>query len=112
MTQNLPTHPRVHLLTLRQVLAQKPPSCPAVDVGATVQDALRAMIEQAASAVLVVDATRLVGLFSERDMVRHAALAGNVRAEATPVRTVMAAASVGSNPALRAANGVCPGYTV
>lgn len=89
MTQNLPTHPRVHLLTLRQVLAQKPLNYPVVKMDATVQEALHAMVEQVASAVLVIDATQFVGLVSERDVLHHAARVGHFQVDATPLHTVM-----------------------
>ncbi len=49
---------------LSDVEARKPVPVP---VDATVADAIRAMQEQGAEAVLVVDGERLVGIFTERD---------------------------------------------
>ena len=54
----------------------------------TVLEAIRRMAEHDVGALLVLEDTQLVGLFSERDYSRKVILQG-LRSEDTPVRTVM-----------------------
>jgi CBS domain-containing protein len=55
---------------------------------ATVMDAVRAMVDRNVSAAVVLDGGRLVGVFSERDVVKRVVLEGR-NAETTPVSEVM-----------------------
>ena len=61
----------------------------AVSVEASVADAIRLMLERHVGAVGVVDSEgRVVGIFTERDVLRKLALSGR-SPEATPVRDLM-----------------------
>ncbi len=63
---------------------------PAASVGkeATVLDAVRAMVASEVGATVVLDGTKLVGMFTERDVVRRVVLKG-LDAAKTPVAEVM-----------------------
>jgi CBS domain-containing protein len=74
--------------TAAQLLKLKSPGVVAIAPGATVLDALKLLAEKNVGAVLVMDGTRLVGVFSERDYARKVALKGDPLAT-TPVREVM-----------------------
>jgi CBS domain-containing protein len=56
--------------------------------GATVMDAVRAMVERNVGATIVLDDARLVGVFTERDVVTRVVLKGR-NPETTPVAEVM-----------------------
>jgi hypothetical protein len=71
--------------SVRELLAQRPPGVYAVDVGATVLDALRVMAERNIGAVVVLDGEALAGILSERDYARKGIIAGRAARE-TPVR--------------------------
>jgi CBS domain-containing protein len=62
-----------------------------------VSDAVRVMSEQHVGAVLVVDAGRLVGIFSERDLLRRV-VARRLPVEQTPLRAVMTPDPVTATP--------------
>jgi CBS domain-containing protein len=62
-----------------------------------VADAVRIMSEQRVGAVLVVDAGRLVGIFSERDLLRRV-VARRLPVEQTPLRAVMTPDPVTATP--------------
>jgi CBS domain-containing protein len=68
----------------------KSPRKPVVSVSkeATVMDAVRAMVERNVGATVVLDGGRLVGVFTERDVVTRVVLK-NRSPEATPVAEVM-----------------------
>ncbi len=60
-----------------------------VDIGATVHDAIRMMIDKTVGAVAVIDSQGVVaGMFTERDVLAKFALSGR-DAKATPVRELM-----------------------
>ena len=63
--RQIPQHPRVPPLTVRRLLARTPSPAHAVAVDAPVRAALQAMAEHAVRAVVVVDGSRVVGVFSE-----------------------------------------------
>jgi CBS domain-containing protein len=56
--------------------------------GATVMDAVRAMVERNVGATVVLDNTRLVGVFTERDVVTRVVLK-RLNPETTPIAEVM-----------------------
>jgi CBS domain-containing protein len=75
------------MTTIRQILERKA-EIYAIEPGATVLEALRLMEEKNIGALLVMDGTQLVGIFSERDYARRMILQGRTSRE-TPVRDVM-----------------------
>ncbi len=74
--------------TVAQLLALKTSGIVGIAPDATVLDALKLLAEKNVGAVLVMDGTRLVGMFSERDYARKVVLQGRSSAN-TPVREVM-----------------------
>ncbi len=76
--------------TLRKVLAKKGSKVLSVAPGDTVFQALQLLAEHNIGAVLVMDAGKPVGMFSERDYARKVALLGRVSRD-TLVREVMGA---------------------
>ena len=69
----------------------------------TVFDALRTMADKRIGAVLVIEAGKLVGLFSERDYARKIILVGKSSKD-TPVREIMSSRLV----CVRASKPSCP----
>ena len=74
--------------TAAQLLKLKSPGVVAIAPGATALEALKLLAEKNVGAVLVMDGTRLVGVFSERDYTRKVASKGDPLAS-TPVRELM-----------------------
>ena len=74
--------------TVAQMLERKPSGVISINPDATVLDALNLLAENGVGAVLVMDGTRLVGIFSERDYARRVALKGKSASD-TPVSEVM-----------------------
>lgn len=74
--------------TMRHLLAVKGSTVWSITPTATVLDALRLMAEKDIGALVVLDRTRLVGTFSERDYARKVVLEGRASHD-TPVGTVM-----------------------
>jgi len=62
--------------TVAQMLEQKPTGVISIRPDAAVLDALKLLAERDVGAVLVMDGTRLAGIFSERDYARKVALKG------------------------------------
>ncbi|MCX7139596.1 MAG: CBS domain-containing protein [Proteobacteria bacterium] len=62
--------------TVAQMLAQKPGSVISIKPDVPVLDALKLLAEKDIGAVLVMEGTALVGIFSERDYARKVALKG------------------------------------
>lgn len=58
-----------------------------VSPGASVLDALKLMAEKGIGAILVMEETQVVGIFSERDYARRVVLQG--KSESTPISEVM-----------------------
>ncbi len=75
---------------VRQLLGEPPRQVFSVRADDRVLDALGVLADHSVGAVLVLDGTRLVGVFSERDYARQGELAGR-SAAATPVRELMSA---------------------
>ena len=84
--------------TVAQLLALKPGGIFAVAPQDTVLDAIKLLAEKNVGAVLVMEGTRLVGMFSERDYVRKVDLKGKSPAH-TPVSEVMTREVVFVTPA-------------
>lgn len=74
--------------TVRQLLAEKNRAVVSVRPSDTVLSALKAMADNDIGAVLVIEADKLVGIFSERDYARQGELSGRA-AKDTTVRDVM-----------------------
>ena len=74
--------------TVAQLLALKPGGIVGIAPDAKVLDAVKLLAEKNVGAVLVMDGTRLAGMFSERDYARKVDLKGKSSAN-TPVSEVM-----------------------
>jgi len=74
--------------TVAQMLELKPTGVISISPEATVLDALKLLAEKDVGAVLVMEGTRLVGVFSERDYARKVSLKGKASGE-TPVSEIM-----------------------
>ncbi len=74
--------------SVAQLLALKSGGIVGIAPDATVLDAVKLLAEKNVGAVLVMDGTRLVGMFSERDYARKVVLQGRSSSN-TPVREVM-----------------------
>ena len=74
--------------TIAQVLEGKTAPIATMEADRTVLDALRLLAEHGIGAVLVTDAGRLAGIFSERDYARRVVLEGK-SSSTTPLREVM-----------------------
>jgi len=74
--------------TVRDLLKQKGREVWSIAPDSTVYDALRVLAEKNIGALLVIEAGRPVGIFSERDYARQVILKGKSSKD-TPVREVM-----------------------
>ena len=74
--------------TVRDLLKQKGREVWSIAPDSTVYDALKLLAEKNIGALLVIDAGRPVGIFSERDYARQVILKGKTSKD-TPVREVM-----------------------
>ena len=74
--------------TVRDLLKQKGRDVWSIAPESTVYDALKLLAEKNIGALLVIDAGRPVGIFSERDYARQVILKGKTSKD-TPVREVM-----------------------
>lgn len=84
--------------TVAQMLEGKPAGVISIKPEAAVLDAVKLLAEKDVGAVLVMDGTRLVGIFSERDYARKVALKGKSAAD-TPVAEIMTRQVVFVTPA-------------
>ena len=74
--------------TVAQMLVAKPAGVISINPDAAVLDALNLLAEKDIGAVLVMDGTRLLGIFSERDYARKVALKGKATGD-TRVSEIM-----------------------
>jgi CBS domain-containing protein len=74
--------------TIKDILAKKDPTVVSVSPDATVQAAAETMNQVRVGAVVVLDGDRLVGMFTERDVLTRVVAAGRDPAQ-TPVKDVM-----------------------
>jgi CBS domain-containing protein len=72
----------------QSILSRKGSDVATVDLKASVLDAARVMNERRIGAVVVTSGPRVVGIFTERDVLTRVVAAGRAPAE-TPVETVM-----------------------
>ncbi len=82
---------------LAQLLAKRSPVVNTFGPERPVQDAVRLMAERQVGAVLLVEANRLVGIFSERDLVRRV-VARSLPLDRTQLRTVMTPDPITATP--------------
>jgi CBS domain-containing protein len=75
---------------VKQLLEEKGTRVLSIGPDATVYEALALMAEKGVGALMVMDDTHPVGLFSERDYARNVILKGRTSRE-TPVRDIMSA---------------------
>lgn len=83
--------------TVEQLLQRKGPETWFVSPDETVLDALKLMAEKNVGALLVIEQSRLVGIFSERDYARKVILHGKASKD-TPVSEIMSTAVVCVGP--------------
>jgi CBS domain-containing protein len=76
------------MTTARKLLERKGSKVLTIEAGASVFEALRVMAEHNIGALIVMDATRLVGIFSERDYARKIVLKDKFSRD-TAVREIM-----------------------
>ena len=74
--------------TVSEILSEKSGAVIQIDGGATVFEAVKAMVEANVGALLVTDGAEVVGIFTERDYLRRIAVEGR-RSRDTFVREVM-----------------------
>jgi len=74
--------------TVAEILGEKSGEVIEIDGGATVFDAVKAMVEANVGALLVTDGEEIIGIFTERDYLRRIAVEGR-RSRDTFVRDVM-----------------------
>ena len=84
--------------TVAQMLVGKPTGVISISPDTAVLDALKLLAEKDVGAVLVMEGTRLVGIFSERDYARKVALKGKSASD-TPVSEIMTRQVVCVTPA-------------
>lgn len=83
-----PMHQRIPRLTVRRVLSEKQTGLHYIDSGCQLLNALKVLADKSLEAVLVLDAGRVVGIFSLRNFARAAAIAG-MSAMTLPVSNIM-----------------------
>ena len=74
--------------TVAEILQEKTGDVIRIDGGATVFDAVKAMVEANVGALLITDGERITGIFTERDYLRRIAVEGR-RSRETSVSDVM-----------------------
>ncbi len=74
--------------TIAEILEEKTADVIRIDGGATVFDAVKAMVEANVGALLITDGEKITGIFTERDYLRRIAVEGR-RSRDTVVRDVM-----------------------
>lgn len=84
--------------TIAQVLEGKTAPIAKMEADRTVLEALRLLAEHGIGAVLVTDAGKLAGIFSERDYARRVVLEGK-SSSSTPLREVMTSKLIHVTPA-------------
>lgn len=76
------------MITAEDILKSKSGELVVVPSGATVQDAVRAMAQRNVGSVLIRDGDALLGIYTERDLLRHSAREG-FNAATAPIRDYM-----------------------
>lgn len=83
--------------TIKAFLESSPRAIYSVQPDQTVWEALRVLADNNIGALLVMEGTQMVGIFSERDYARRVELKGRLTQE-TPVREVMTAEFITISP--------------
>lgn len=91
----IPRHPRVEPVTVSCVLRKRPSTLHCVSADATSLEALQLMANHDIGAVLVMDGSRVAGVFSERDHARNALQGTQLTA---PVRELITSCDIVANP--------------
>ena len=84
-----PVHQRVPRLTVRSVLTEKQIALNCIDAGCRLSDALKVLADNRLQAVLVLDADRMVGVFSLQDFAHATATNDGMSAMTLSVSDVM-----------------------
>lgn len=82
---------------VRQILKGKSHHVASIHPGATVYEAIELMAAREIGALMVMDGSRVVGMFSERDYVRNGILKGRLSKD-TEVREIMATQLIRVDP--------------
>ncbi|MEW8460200.1 MAG: CBS domain-containing protein [Candidatus Thiodiazotropha endolucinida] len=85
------------MLTVNQLLQRKGYDIETIDPNATVFEALQSMADHEIGSLVVVEDTKIVGLFSERDYARNIILKGRTSKE-TRVKEIMSSQVLVVNP--------------
>jgi CBS domain-containing protein len=85
----VPRHPRVETLTVKSVLKERPSPICCVEADVASLDALKLMAKHDIGAVMVLDGGRAIGIFSEREYVRHSARVAQLAVTAPVHETMM-----------------------
>lgn len=93
-----PVHQRVPRLTVGAVLAEKHIGLNCIDSGCRLSDALKALADNTLQAVVVLDADRMVGVFSVQDFAHAAAMNDGMSAMTLSVSNVMAPCNCAVSP--------------
>lgn len=93
-----PMHQRVPRLTVGAVLTEKQTGLNCIDSGCRLSDALKVLADNTLQAVLVVDADRMVGVFSLQSFARAAAMNEGISAMALSVSSVMTTCNCAVSP--------------
>jgi CBS domain-containing protein len=91
--------------TIKEILAEKTKPIATLAPGNTVQDAIDLMMARDIGAVLVVDGTKLIGIFTERDCL-HKITAPGLNPREVPVQQVMTAKVRFVTPDLEVSQGL------
>lgn len=84
-----PMHPRVPRLTVSAVLAERQTGLNCIDPSCRLSEALKVLADNTLKAVLVLDADRMMGVFSLQDFAHAAAMNDGVSAMTQSVSDVM-----------------------
>lgn len=84
-----PKHPRVPRLTVGAVLAERQTGLTSIDSSCRLSEALKVLAENTQRAALVLDADRMVGVFSLQDFAHAAAMKDGMSAMTQSVSDVM-----------------------
>ena len=96
-----PRHPRIKPLTVKSLLTGKPLETYTVDSNMPIREALQRMSDHDLGALVVVDDERLLGIISQRSLIRQGLLADDF-APSQPVSQVMTTDLVSASPLLEA----------
>ncbi|MDI6747713.1 MAG: CBS domain-containing protein [Rhodocyclaceae bacterium] len=91
--------------TIKEILAEKTKPIATLGPGNTVQDAIDLMMSRDIGAVLIVDGTKLIGIFTERDCL-HKVTAPGLNPRGIPVQQVMTAKVRFVTPDLEVSQGL------